>query len=288
MKTLQVIGFKDAERHAINSMVRLSVGRKPSYNIWSAGMRTPDVILIDGLHNDAYQTWMTEPHQEKIIWVGESAPKNVHFHVKRPLEWMAVLELMDKVVTHTAQTQPMDLHQPPPDSNHSSFNLSDFSVSGTGESSDAAPILYIHADNSVGKAPDKRKRVLIVDSNATFRLYLKAILSVGGEMVVDECGDGSEALAWAENAAYDSVLIDHQLIGMSAISLCQSLSTNAMNLRPGDTRISRPNIYLMAQSTGILKNMQAKRAGADAVLIRPRNQAQLDALFAAVNRYATA
>ncbi len=287
MKTLHVIGFQDVERHAINSMVRLSVGRKPSYTIWSAGMPTPDVVLIDAIHRDAYQAWMTEPHQEKIIWVGDSAPKNVHFHVKRPIEWMAVLELMDKVVTHTAQTQPMVDSQAPVDSNLP-FNLSDFSVSGTGDSEQTAPILYIHGDNTVGKAPDKRKRVLIVDSNATFRLYLKAILSAGGEMVVDESGDGSEALNLAQNIAYDSVLIDHQLIGLSAINLCQALSSNAMNLRPGDTRISRPNIYLMAQSTGILKNLQAKRAGADGVLIRPRNQAQLDALFQAVNRYAQA
>ncbi len=312
MKTIRVIGLTDSERHAFNSVVRLSAGRQPSYTIWQQGDGRPDVLLLDGSHADSAKVAQSNSlRPEHIIWVGADVPDFVHYSLQRPLQWMAVLQEMDTLVARDAPTMPpsdfVSTQAPEeavpsfqstlpqgaafvdtadaPDS-RSPIALSDFNVSGTGSSGRSAPILYLQGDDSLGRSPDKRKRVLIVDGNTTFRLYLKAVLSVGNELLVEETADLQEALTMAHDLAYDSVLIDMGFAADGAISLCQSIVSSAANLRPGDTRISRPNVYFLSQSAGPIRKLQAKRAGANGILIRPRNQEQLDTLFNAVNRYA--
>ena len=44
MKSIRVIGLTDTERHAFNSVVRLSQGRNPSYTIWQQGDGRPDIL----------------------------------------------------------------------------------------------------------------------------------------------------------------------------------------------------------------------------------------------------
>ncbi len=309
MKSIRVIGLTDTERHAFNSVVRLSQGRKPSYTIWQPGEGRPDVLLLDGQHADSAKVAQSNREQpDHMIWLGSDVPDFVHYSLQRPLQWMMVLQQMDTLIARHAPTMPPsdfvktqapeevepsfqptmpqgEAHSDAPDS-RSPIALSDFNVSGSGSSGRSAPILYLQGDDSLGRAPDKRKRVLIVDANTQFRLYLKAVLSVGNELLVEETANLQEALLMAHELAYDSVLIDMAFAADGAFSLCKSIVSSAMNLRPGDTRISRPNVYLLSQSAGPIKKLQAKRAGANGILIRPRNQEQLDTLFAAVNRYA--
>ncbi len=345
MKSIRVIGLTDIERHALNSVVRLSTGRNPSYTIWQTGEGRPDIFLLDSGHPESRE--LADAHSdrpENIIWVGADAPDFVETRLKRPIAWVNLLQLMDSIITHHASTMPHlsdfaptdaltkepalpeipalaaprifadDTAQGPasvgdsgPDSVHDSAHsggynsgydsshgadsqspiaLSDFNVSGSGESRKSAPILYLQGDDSLARSPDKRKRVLIVDANTSFRLYLKAVLSVGNELLIEETANLQEALHMTQELAYDSVLIDLGFASDGALALCKSIVSTAMNLRPGDTRISRPNVYFLSQSAGPVKKFQAKRAGANGILIRPRSQEQLDTLFSAVNRYA--
>jgi CheY-like chemotaxis protein len=325
MKSIRVIGLTDTERHAFNSVVRLSLGRNPHYTIWQAGDGRPDVLLLDGQHADSAKVAQSNRNQpDHMLWLGADVPEFVHYSLQRPLKWMALLQQMDTIIARHAPTMPpsdfvstlsheeaeatpspsstpapkktpsvaapefastLPMGEDAPDS-RSPIALSDFNVSGSGSSGRSAPVLYLQGDDSLARSPDKRKRVLIVDANTTFRLYLKAVLSVGNELLVEETADLQEALTMAHELAYDSVLIDMGFAADGAFSLCKSIVSSAMNLRPGDTRISRPNVYFLSQSAGPIKKMQAKRAGANGILIRPRNQAQLDTLFTAVNRYA--
>ena len=325
MKSIRVIGLTDTERHAFNSVVRLSQGRNPSYTIWQQGDGRPDILLLDSQHPDSLKVAQSNRSQpDHLLWLGADMPDFVHYSLQRPLQWMAVLQQMDTIIARHAPTMPpsdfvstqnqeeleaaprqtpsdivaaasktaapefvstLPIGEDAPDS-HAPIALSDFNVSGSGSSGRSAPILYLQGDDSLGRSPDKRKRVLIVDANTTFRLYLKAVLSVGNELLVEETADLQEALTMAHELAYDSVLIDMGFPADAALGLCKSIVSTAMNLRPGDTRISRPNVYFLSQSAGPIKKLQAKRAGANGILIRPRNQEQLDTLFAAVNRYA--
>jgi CheY-like chemotaxis protein len=308
MKSIRVIGLTDTERHAFNSVVRLSQGRNPSYTIWQPGDGRPDVLLLDGHHADSAKVAQSNREQpDHMIWLGSDPPDFVHYSLQRPLQWMAVLGQMDTVIARHAPTMPPSdfVRSQAADEAESSFQptlpqnlateatdsrspiaLSDFNVSGTGSSGRSAPILYLQGDDSLARSPDKRKRLLVVDANTQFRLYLKAVLSVGNELLVEETADLQEALTMVHDLAYDSVLIDMGFAADGAFSLCKSIVSSGMNLRPGDTRISRPNVYFLSQSAGPIKKLQAKRAGANGILIRPRNQEQLDTLFDAVNRYA--
>ena len=305
MKSIRVIGLSDVERHALNSVVRLSVGRNPSYTIWQTGDGRPDILFLDASHVDAQKVAQSNRERpDHILWLGQGMPDYVHHQIQRPIAWAHLLEKMDAIIVHNAPTMPpsdfaasaiptasapgpaLTGQHPAGSDTNTPIALSDFNVSGTGQNTRSAPILYLQGDDTLGRAPDKRKRVLIVDANTQFRLYLKAVLSVGNDLLVEETGNLQDALTMVQELAYDSVLIDQSFPADGAARLCKSILSSAMNLRPGDTRISRPHVFFLSQSSNAWKRLQARRIGAGGILIRPRNQEQLDTLFAAVNRYA--
>ena len=75
MKSIRVIGLSDVERHALNSVVRLSVSRRPNYTIWQQGDGRPDVLLLDGQHADSAKVAQSNRNQpDHIIWLGADAP----------------------------------------------------------------------------------------------------------------------------------------------------------------------------------------------------------------------
>ena len=45
---VKVVGFRDAERHALNTLFRLSIGRPASYGLWTPEAPVaPQLVLID-------------------------------------------------------------------------------------------------------------------------------------------------------------------------------------------------------------------------------------------------
>ena len=71
---MQVIGFSDAERHALNTLFRLSEGREPTYAAWAGVEGEPgqaDVVLVDGESAEAVLAHVREERPgQRLIWVG--------------------------------------------------------------------------------------------------------------------------------------------------------------------------------------------------------------------------
>lgn len=99
---IRVTGFTNVERHALNTMFRLSqdpqAGRTVSYEPWVEGYPDPpSMALVDGASGGAAQE-LSELHHEPnvgLIWVGMVTPAKAWRTFQRPLRWPDVLTAMD-------------------------------------------------------------------------------------------------------------------------------------------------------------------------------------------------
>jgi CheY-like chemotaxis protein len=103
---VHVVGFSDTERHALNTVFRLSEERELAYAPWvplSAPGTQPnnalaEVILVDGASAEAVLLHAkSTPPGQRLIWVGSHAPGHAWRVLSRPIQWANVLNDLDAV-----------------------------------------------------------------------------------------------------------------------------------------------------------------------------------------------
>ena len=96
---VSVVGFSDVERHALNTVFRLSQSRDLSYApyvpLTAPGVAAPkgvsEVALVDGESAEAVLSHAKEmPTGQRLIWVGKDAPEHAWRVMDRPIDWAAV------------------------------------------------------------------------------------------------------------------------------------------------------------------------------------------------------
>ena len=115
---VQVVGFSDVERHALNTVFRLSEERELSYVPWvpltAPGVqatRLAEVALVDGDCAEAVLSHAREtPPGQRLIWIGTNAPGHAWRVLHRPIQWAAMLNDLDAVfVARQADSGFLDL-----------------------------------------------------------------------------------------------------------------------------------------------------------------------------------
>lgn len=103
---VNVVGFSDVERHALNTVFRLSEERELSYVPWvpltapgvQPDIMRADVALVDGDSAEAVLAHAKElPPRQRLIWVGGGAPVHAWRVVGRPIQWAGLLDDLDAV-----------------------------------------------------------------------------------------------------------------------------------------------------------------------------------------------
>ena len=95
---VKVVGFRDVERHALNTLFRVSAEQPTCYALWTPESPVmPHIALIDV---ESYEAGMAlaSPglnRNLKLICVGNGAPKRAWRVFPRPINWSAILRSMD-------------------------------------------------------------------------------------------------------------------------------------------------------------------------------------------------
>ncbi len=173
---VKVVGFREVERHALNTLFRLSDDRPTTYAVWTPDAPVmPHVALIDV---ESYEAGLAlaSPglnRNLKLICVGAGAPAHAWRVFSRPLNWTAVLHAMDQLFAKPA----VDIS------------------------------LEIEGDSG-GAIPPGVRLTLLVDPSRDERLYLRARLSLAGLIEVDEVESVAQAQVKVRERHYDIVIID--------------------------------------------------------------------------------
>jgi CheY-like chemotaxis protein len=239
---VKVLGFTDVERHALNTVFRLSEESDPAYALWATDAPdAPQLALIDGESYEA-RLEMESPGMEglKLIWVGSSAPDNAWKTYQRPLSWPDVVRSMDELF---APPEVLD------------FDLD--SDSGGPETLPPEP-----------EAP--RKRALIASGDRNERLYLRAKLALAKLTQADEAETAAQALELTRANHYEVALVDFGLPGVSGWDLLKELS----NAKP-----AIPHVIITKDNASIVERARAWIGGAEAFFDKPPHPGKLHDLL---------
>jgi CheY-like chemotaxis protein len=248
---VRVVGFNDVERHALNSIFRLSqdkqTAREWSYEPWLTGSpAAPRLALIDGSSPNASEA-LAEIETLGgigIIWVGSISPAKAWNSFLRPIRWPDVLRSMDDYFS--------------PDSGL------DVDLGG-----DTWPSILESTGSHMFPEPEGQ-RVFMADADAASRMYLRTKLSAFGLMHLDEAETVTQAREFLTPAnvpqpAYDMVIIDLDLPGGDAWSLVASCG--------------RPRLKLLTRERLSLSNRFVAKFNGCAALNKPYDPAALNALL---------
>jgi CheY-like chemotaxis protein len=211
---IRVVGFTGAERHALNTVFRLSQepesGRRFSYEPWLAGNpEAPSLALIDGASGSASQelTDLHHNHGMGLIWVGAVSPSKAWRTFSRPLRWPEVLTAMDQYFEPKPESgaDPADADWPAPTPEQASQQAPeqvDTPIEG--------------ATLSVSwPAADTNHRALIADLDPQARRDLRSALAAMGFAHVDEASSVAETQALLGQHGYQLVSVDLNLPDLS-------------------------------------------------------------------------
>ncbi len=251
---VQVVGFSGVERHALNTIFRLSQdhqsAREWSFEPWQSD--SPSVArlaLIDGASPDASEALaqLEAIGGVGIIWVGAISPAKAWASFQRPIVWPAILASMDEYFTPRDQL--------------------DVDLGG-----DTWPAVLEAAGSLVFPQPNQRK-VLLADANADTRLYLRTKLASYGVTDILEATNCAEAMRFltqdnSPNAHYDIVLVDLNLPGGNPWTVLAS-SRQAL-------------LKLVTQSGLTLGNRITAKVNGAVALNKPLDPSRLNELLAQI------
>ena len=271
---VKVFGFSDVERHALNTMFRLSESRSTAYALWTAAApQAAEMALIDGDSWEAALELANPAHDSlKLIWVGDRAPARASLVVARPLQWAAVIDGMDELfaldmspaIQNDLPEFDLDLplgpeSSPVPDTNLN-LNLDlDLDFEFTTSSAPLEPVSGIC-----------RPHALVVDASHDARLYMRARLAMAGLMHVDEAASGAEAVQWLSNRLYKLVILDLELPDMDSWRLVKQV---------GEARPAVDFLILTGNKASRFDVARGWLAGARACLCKPLHPGKLEHLL---------
>lgn len=184
---IHVLGFSEEERHALNTVFRLSEQCLTMYQLWLPGAPEPArVALLDARSHEArLHAELPSNQGSKMLWVGENPPPGVFRSFTRPMAWPEILETLDGLF---AADQGVDLEL-----------------------------------DAVVAEPMSQKQALIVSPERDVRLYLRARLALARVTLADEAETAATALDLARDKQYDVAVVDCGVVDMTAWALLRQL-----------------------------------------------------------------
>ncbi len=232
---VKVVGFRDVERHALNTVFRLSQDRSTSYVLWTPESGRPAQLLL--MDTDSYEAGveMASPglnRNLKLIAVGDKAPDWAWRTFPRPLSWTAVVHAIDQ--------------------------LFDGAV--------GADIDLESGEASRGIAPPGVRQTLVVDPSRENRMYLRARLALAGMLEVSEAHDSAMALEMARRQHFNLVVVHLDAATLNGWNLVENL----VALEP-----AIGSILLTSGNTSWHLQERAEQAGCVGVLQIPFDPAEI-------------
>lgn len=217
---VKVIGFTDVERHALNSVFRLSVEQEYKYFLWEpSAPEPPKLALIDGESYEARVEVESQRDAEiPIIWVGASPPQIAVRTFQRPIPWAAIIQAIDDLVGPMSEPVDLDI---------------DFGV-------DTQP--PEEAQDTLPPDEPPRRRALIVNSDRDERLYIRAKLALAQLCEADEAETAAQALELARDNNYVLAIVDFHLPDADGWKLLKELGTGQRPIAKVIVTKSRPSL----------------------------------------------
>lgn len=240
---VSVFGFSESERRALKSIFNLAAtARALTYGLVNPEERiTADIALVDADDPQAIDAWQQEQrsHDSRtpaVMVTKAQTIDNGQLQINRPLTMKKVLSALDELASH--------LHHGGPEQQR---------------------------EVSVGASPSSYA-ALVVDDSLAVRKFMEDKLD-GLEVAVklDFAATGEQALALAEERAYDIIFLDIMLPGIDGYRVCKSLKAS--------TKSRNSPVIMLTSKKSPFDRVKGSMAGCDAYLTKPPDEQKLEAII---------
>lgn len=260
---VDVIGFNDVEKSMLSSIFALAARRDPGFAQFEPGTpgRGPDIYLVDADDAAAFNEFRALQKRASLpaVLVGSIVRGSEHPLLPRPLQWARLLQALDDKLME-GEEQPISRAQPAPEPSQTLRR--------------SLPGMSLGRSNSpqgVSEASVKKRMlgdtVLVVDDNATVRMFMQAKLAPFG-FEVDFAETGEEAIGLSGTQEYTCVFLDVVLPGIDGYQVCKLIKSNKQ-------AIKKTAVVMLTSRSSPFDKLRGSLAGCDEYLTKPLDEDRL-------------
>jgi two-component system cell cycle response regulator len=263
---VDVIGFNEVERSMLTSIFALAARRDPGFAQYQPGTpgRSPDVYLVDADNPDALNEFRALHKRTSLpaVLIGSITASGGFPVLARPLQWAKLLQALEDLLANGDET-PIAAPPPAPLTNTQSMRRS---IPGAPLGRSNSPQSTAAADAAANKRM-LGDTVLVVDDNATVRMFMQAKLAPYG-FEVDFAETGEEAVGMSGTQEYTCVFLDVVLPGIDGYQVCKLIKSNKQ-------AIKKTAVVMLTSRSSPFDKLRGSLAGCDEYLTKPLDEDRL-------------
>lgn len=262
---VDVIGFNPVERSMLASIFALAARRDPAfvqYDPNATGTGSADIYLVDAENAEALHEFKTLSKRANLpaVMVGSGGDSMGFAMLPRPLQWARLLQALEEtVMTSAAKNGGRD-------DDEGTLPLGttlSASMAGRSNPGASAPAL----DAGAAKRRALGDTVLVVDDNASVRMFMKAKLAPFN-FEVDFAETGEEAVGLTGTREYTCVFLDVVLPGIDGYQVCKLIKANKH-------AIKKTAVVMLTSRSSPFDKLRGSLAGCDEYLTKPLDEDRL-------------
>jgi len=262
---VDVIGFNPVERSMLASIFALAARRDPGFVQYDPAITasgSADIYLVDADSPEALNEFKTLSKRSNLPAVMVGAGDSGGFPLlPRPLQWARLLQALEETVAATAGAGQRD-----DDEGTLPLGTKSLSATAAGRShpgSASTPPL----DDAAAKKRALGDTVLVVDDNASVRMFMKAKLAPFN-FEVDFAETGEEAVGLTGSREYTCVFLDVVLPGIDGYQVCKMIKGNKQAMK-------KTAVVMLTSRSSPFDKLRGSLAGCDEYLTKPLDEDRL-------------
>ena len=262
---VDVIGFNPVERSMLSSIFALAARRDPGfvqYDPATAAGSPAQIYLVDADSPESLGEFKALSKRADLpaVLVGTAQPTARSIVLARPLQWARLLQALEDT---SLALEPEGLDSESRSEEEEALLL--------GRSHPAAGMGRTNGASSVSSDAARKRAlgdtVLVVDDNATVRMFMKAKLARFG-FEVDYAETGEQAVALTGSREYACVFLDVVLPGIDGYQVCKMIKSNKQ-------AIKKTAVVMLTSRNSPFDKLRGSLAGCDEYLTKPLDEDRL-------------
>lgn len=260
---VDVIGFNPVERSMLASIFALAARRDPAFVQFdpaSTVSGSADIYLVDADNPESLNEFKTLSKRSNLpaVMVG-SGDGGGYPMLPRPLQWARLLQALEDTVSTAGGSGRKD------DEGTLPLGTKALSASAAGRTSPGSTPPPL--DEAAAKKRALGDTVLVVDDNASVRMFMKAKLAPFN-FEVDFAETGEEAVGLTGSREYTCVFLDVVLPGIDGYQVCKMIKANKQAMK-------KTAVVMLTSRSSPFDKLRGSLAGCDEYLTKPLDEDRL-------------
>jgi twitching motility two-component system response regulator PilG len=261
---VDVIGFNPTERAMLTSVFALAARRDPGFVQFDpVSAAAPDMYLVDIDDEGAFAEYRALNRRGSLpaVLVASPGKGGAHDVIERPLQWARLLQALEDAIVDVNETFPAPLEPP------LAYPSMESSSTRNRLAPDAGVRTPIPGMDISGIKRALGDTVLVVDDNATVRMFMQAKLAPF-KFEIDFAESGEQAVALTGTREYACVFLDVVMPGIDGYQVCKLIKANKQ-------AIKKTAVVMLTSRSSPFDKLRGSLAGCDEYLTKPLDEDRL-------------